>query len=145
MTAAERKRRASRRAAGVCTDCAGPLPVGGWYRCPACYLGKLEDSPLRRRVKNRKDWNCAVCGVVLCKGETIWRVTCYGDFRTVVRAKKYAVCDPCYGSIPFRKENVAVEAKVIAPEPADHRGGRPKKKRGKERRRARRLQRRGRA
>ena len=151
--AAERKRRqvrdrmralrASRRAAGVCTACGGPLSAdGGGGRCAACFWGGLEDSPLRKRVKNRKDWNCAVCGVVLAKGETTWRVTCYGGFTGVAWAKKHAVCDTCYGSISFRKENVA-EAKVIAPDPVDRRPKTRPKKRGKERRRARRLQRRG--
>ena len=165
MTAAERKRRqaaerkrrqgrdrmralrASRRAAGVCTACGGPLSAdGGGGRCAACFWGGLEDSPKRKRVKNRKDWNCAVCGVVLVRGETTWRVTCYGGFTGVAWAKKHAVCDTCYGSISFRKQNEEAESEMIVPETADHLGGRPKnrpKKRGKERRRARRLQRRG--
>ena len=47
--------RASRRAAGVCTACGGPLSAdGGGGRCAACFWGGLEDSPLRKRVKNRK-------------------------------------------------------------------------------------------
>ena len=120
-------KRRERRAAGVCVHCAGPLQPDDRAECEACFWGDLEDSPDRRRVKNRRDWNCAVCGCVLARGKTTWRLTLYGrrgGFR--VWAKKHAVCGACYGSIAFRKPNVA-EAEAD-PDPAAGRG-RPKKRR----------------
>lgn len=52
--------RASRRAAGVCVGCAGPLPAGG-YRCAEC-RAKAARQMAAIRLFHRERGRCPRCG-----------------------------------------------------------------------------------
>ena len=52
--------RASRRAAGVCVGCAGPLPAGG-YRCEECRAAAARQVAASR-LCNRERGRCPRCG-----------------------------------------------------------------------------------
>ena len=54
--------RASRRAAGVCIDCGGPLPVGAvGFRCSACLAASARQQASWRRG-HRERGRCPRCG-----------------------------------------------------------------------------------
>lgn len=56
--------RSSRRAAGVCTGCAGPLAAAGGARCGACLAEAARQQSAWRRIQ-RERGRCPRCGVRL--------------------------------------------------------------------------------
>ncbi|KKK67850.1 hypothetical protein LCGC14_2949940, partial [marine sediment metagenome] len=56
-----KKKRARRKAAGMCTECGINEPMPKYKKCEPCY--KKRESVRLARVKNRKDSNCCtICG-----------------------------------------------------------------------------------